>query len=219
MIWLDVYWPSPSYRILWVHAMSTVVRVRNFFPTSSNEKHFSPIKLLYAKPSKPSYLHIIRCLAFYLNRSCRQKLYPIDKKSDLFGYQEETQAFLLINLETGQVVQARSGDTNAQLYVHNYKRTIVKEGLPKERKWISRCSVYENWVLKRHCGLIKAHSQANNVGYPKYCDSNLPFHEESGQSPLFVPKSVIWYLKGNKDLAPCYTKNADGVKLDWGCWW
>ena len=37
-------------KIFWVRAMSTAVRVRNFCPTSSNEKRLSPTEMHYGKP-------------------------------------------------------------------------------------------------------------------------------------------------------------------------
>ena len=86
-------------KMFWVRAVSTAVRV-------SNEKRFSPTEMHYGQPSKVSYLRVFRRLAYDLDQGNRQKLDPKAKKSKFMGYDEESKAYLLIDLETRRVVRA-----------------------------------------------------------------------------------------------------------------
>ena len=87
-------------KMFWVRAMSTAVRVRNLCPTSSNEHRISSMEMHYGKPSKVNYLRVFGCLAYYLDRGNRRKLDPKGKKSKFIGYDEESKAYLLMDLET-----------------------------------------------------------------------------------------------------------------------
>ena len=102
-------------KMFWVRAMSTAVRVRNLCPTSSNEHRISSMEMHYGKPSKVNYLRVFGCLAYYLDRGNRRKLDPKGKKSKFIGYDEESKAYLLMDLETKRVVRARSVTFNEDI--------------------------------------------------------------------------------------------------------
>ena len=102
-------------KMFWVQAMSTAVRVRNLCPTTSNEKHLSPKEMHYGQPSKVSSLRVFVCLAFYLDRGNRRKLDPKGKKSKFVGFDVESKAYLLMDLDTRRVVRARSVTFNENI--------------------------------------------------------------------------------------------------------
>ena len=76
------------------------LRIRNVCASSSKEKRLSPTEILYEKSSKMSYFCVFRCLAYYLDGGKRQQLDPKGKKNKFMGYDEESKAYLLVNLET-----------------------------------------------------------------------------------------------------------------------
>ena len=102
-------------KMFWVRAMSTAVRAHNLCPISSNEKRLSPTAMHYGQPSKLSYLRVFGCLRYYLDIGNRRKLDPRGKKSEFIIYDEESKAYLLMNLETRQVVLARSVTFNENI--------------------------------------------------------------------------------------------------------
>ena len=91
------------------------VGVRNLCPTSSNDKRLLPTEMHYGKTSKVRYLSVFGCLAYYLDRGNRRKLDPKGKKSKFIGYDEESKAYLLMELETTRVVRATSVTFNESL--------------------------------------------------------------------------------------------------------
>ena len=93
-------------KMYWMRAISTAMRVRNLCSTSSNEKRLSPTEIHYRKPSKVSYLRVFGCPAYLLDRGNRRKLDPQGKRSKLIGSDEESKAYLLMDLETRRVVRA-----------------------------------------------------------------------------------------------------------------
>ena len=102
-------------KIFWVQAMSTTVRVRNLCLTTSNEKHLSLKEMHYGQPSKVSSLRVFGCLAFYLDRGNRRKLDPKGKKSKFVGFDVESKAYLLMDLDTRRVLRARSVTFNENI--------------------------------------------------------------------------------------------------------
>ena len=69
----------------------------------------------HEQPLKVSYLGVFSCLACYLDRGNRRKLDPMGKKSKFIGYDEESKAYLLMDLETRQVMRARSVTFNEKI--------------------------------------------------------------------------------------------------------
>ena len=102
-------------KMFWLRAMLTSVRVCNLCPTSSNEKRLSPTEMHYGQPSKLSYLCVFGCQAYYLDRGNRRKLDPKGKKSKFIGYNEESKAYLLNDLEARRVVRASSVTFNENI--------------------------------------------------------------------------------------------------------
>ena len=93
-------------KMFWVRAMSTAVRFRNLCPTSSNETRLLQTEMHYGQPSKVSYLRVFDWVSNYLVRGNRRRLDPKGKKSKFIGYDEESKAYLLMDLEARRVVRA-----------------------------------------------------------------------------------------------------------------
>ena len=100
--------------------MSTAARVRKLLLATSSKKRFSPTETHYGKPSKVSYLIVFGWLACYLDQGNRGKLVSNGKKIEFIGYDEESKAYLLIDLEIRQVVRARSLTFNAKIVSHDF---------------------------------------------------------------------------------------------------
>ena len=77
-------------------------------------------------------------LAYNLNRGNRQKLDPKDQKSNLIGYDEESKAYLLMDLDTRRVVRARSVTFNENIIPDDFM--VVSEPLHTLKLSIEGCT-------------------------------------------------------------------------------
>ena len=77
-------------------------------------------------------------LAYYLNRGNRRKLDPKDQKSNLIGCDEESKAYLLMDLDTRRVVRARSVTFNENIIPDDFM--VVSEPLHTLKLSIEGCT-------------------------------------------------------------------------------
>ena len=108
----------------WLRAVDTAAYVRNLVKKDKTDK--SPYEKLWARKPKTGHLKVFGCLAYVKNRKReKSKFHPKARKHVFLGYDSNSTAYLLRDIETRKLTRARN-------VVFNERKVVGFTNEPRE---------------------------------------------------------------------------------------